>query len=136
MKPRFSLRYFFLSLLILGVEILIGAYMHDPIIRPYGGDFLVVILLYCMVRTVLDTPLLPTALAVLLFAYLIETLQYFKLADRLGLKAHSLSRMMLGDYFTWTDILSYTLGITCVIILERYAGRNKQNAYHEQPVCK
>jgi len=75
-------------------------------------------------------------LAVLLFAYLIETLQYFKLADLLGLKPHSIPRIMLGDYFTWTDILSYTLGIATVIVLERNAGRLHQNAYHEQPICK
>jgi len=118
------------------MEIFIAARMDDPIIRPYGGDFLVVILLYCMVRTVLHTPVLPTALAVLLFAYLIETLQYFRLADRLGLKPHSIPRTLVGDYFTWTDIISYTLGIITVIILERYAGRNRKNAYHEKTVCK
>jgi hypothetical protein len=42
---RFHLRYFLLSVLLLGVEIFIGAYMHDDIIRPYGSDFLVVILI-------------------------------------------------------------------------------------------
>jgi hypothetical protein len=136
MKFRFNLRYFLLSLLIFGVEIFIAARMNDPIIRPYGGDFLVVILLYCMVRTMLDTPILPTAVAVLLFAYFIETLQYFRLADRLGLKAHSIPRILLGDYFTWTDILSYTLGIALVVILERSFGRKFFKAYHEQPICK
>jgi len=134
MNPR--LKYLLLSLLILGMEIFIAACMDDPIIRPYGGDFLVVILLYCMVRAVLNTPVLSTALAVLLFAYIIETLQYFRLADRLGLKPHSIPRTLVGDYFTWTDIISYTLGIITVIILERYAGRTRKNAYHEQTVCK
>jgi len=134
MKVR--LKYLLLSLLILGVEIFIAACMDDPIIRPYGGDFLVVILLYCLVRSVLNTPVLPTAVAVLLLAYLIETLQYFRLADQLGLKPHSIPRIMLGDYFTWTDILSYTLGIVTVIVLERCFNRRHQNAYHEQPVCK
>ena len=136
MKLRFRFSYFLLSLVILGVEIFIAARMNDAVIRPYGGDFLAVILLYCMIRTILDTPILPTALAVLLFAYLIETLQYFRLADRLGLKAHSISRILLGDYFTWTDIVSYTLGIALVIILERSFGGRSQNAYHERPVCK
>jgi hypothetical protein len=133
---RFSIRYFLLSILLLGVEIFIGACMHDRIIRPYGGDFLVVILLYCAVRTILNTPLLLTALSVLLFAYLIETLQYFRLADHLGLKAYSLPRILLGDYFTWTDILSYTLGIAAVIALEKCVSRNNQTPYHERPVCK
>jgi hypothetical protein len=133
---RFNIRYFLLSIIILGVEIFIGARMNDSIIRPYGGDFLVVILLYCLVRTILDTPILPTALSVLMFAYLIETLQYLRLADHLGLKPHSLTRILLGDYFTWTDILSYTLGIASVIVLEKCVNRNNQNSYHERPVCK
>ncbi|MDO6434538.1 DUF2809 domain-containing protein [Flavitalea sp. BT771] len=97
---RFNLRYFLLALLLLGAEIFIGSCLHDSIIRPYGGDFLVVILLYCLVRSFLNTPVLATGLAVLLFAYLIETLQYFRLADRLHLPYHSIPRIMLGDYFT------------------------------------
>ena len=32
--------------LLLVIEILIGKYMHDGFIRPVGGDYLVVILLY------------------------------------------------------------------------------------------
>lgn len=116
---RFHLRYFLLSVLLLGVEIFIGARMHDDIIRPYGGDFLVVILLYCLVRSFLNLPVLFTAVAVLLFSYLVEMSQYFGLADRLGFKAHSLGRILLGDYFSWTDILCYTLGIGVVLIVER-----------------
>jgi len=120
---RFHLRYFLLSVLLLGVEIFIGACMHDDIIRPYGGDFLVVILLYCLVRSFLNLPVLLTAVAVLLFSYLVEMSQYFGLADRLGFKVHSLGRILLGDYFSWTDILSYTLGILVVIALERGIGK-------------
>ena len=131
---RFNARYFLLSLLLLGIEIFIAACLHDDFVRPYVGDFLVVILLYCGVRSFLNTPVLATGLAVLVFAYFVETLQYFRLADRLHLPYHSWPRMLLGDYFTWTDILSYTLGIASVLILER--SRNTKTLYHEQPVCK
>jgi len=131
---RFNARYFLLSLLLLGIEIFIAACLHDDFVRPYVGDFLVVILLYCGVRSFLNTPVLATGLAVLLFAYFVETLQYFRLADRLHLPYHSLPRILLGDYFTWTDILSYTLGIASVLILER--SRISKTLYHEQPVCK
>jgi len=131
---RFNARYFLLSLLLLGLEIFIAACLHDGIIRPYVGDFLVVILLYCLVKSFLNTPVLATGLAVLLFAYLIETLQYFKLADYLHFQHHSLPRILLGDYFTWTDILSYTLGVATVLILEK--SRNTKTIYHEQPLCK
>jgi len=115
---RFRGWYFLFSLLLLGVEIFIGVYMHDRIIRPYGGDFLVVIWLYCLVRSFWDLPVPVTAVSVLLFSYLVETSQYFHLADRLGFKGHSLMRVILGSYFTWTDILSYTLGILFVLVVD------------------
>ena len=128
---RFNTRYFLLSLLILTAEIFIGARLNDSIIRPYGGDYLVVMLLYCMVRTLLDTPVIPTALCALLFAYFIEFLQYEKLADHLHLRPGSLARIMLGDYFTWNDIIAYTLGIVSVVILEKWPGRSTKKVYHE-----
>jgi hypothetical protein len=125
---RFQFRgwYFLLSLLLLGVEIFIGVYMHDSIIRPYGGDFLVVIWLYCLIRSFWDLPVPLTAVLVLLFSYLVETSQYFHLADRLGFKGHSLMRVILGSYFTWTDILSYTLGILFVLGVEGVIRRRRR----------
>jgi len=128
---RFNIRYFLLSLLILGAEIFIAARLNDSIVRPYGGDYLVVMLLYCMVRTFLDTPVIPTALAVLLFSYLIEFLQYEKLADHLHLKPGSVARIMLGDYFTWNDIIAYSLGIVSVVALEKWLGQPSKQAFHE-----
>jgi hypothetical protein len=93
--------------------------MHDQFIRPYGGDFLAVILLYCIIRTFFNIPQWQVAGFVLLFSYVIEWLQYMKLADRLRLRPHSISRVLLGDYFTWTDILTYTLGILTVLAIEK-----------------
>jgi Protein of unknown function (DUF2809) len=118
---RFHIRYFILTIMLLGVEIGIGAYVHDTLIRPYGGDFLVVILLYCLVRSGVDFPIGPTAAAVLIFAYLVEIGQYFGLAGRLGFKGHSLGRILLGSYFSWSDMIAYTLGILLVLLLERSA---------------
>jgi hypothetical protein len=92
--------------------------MHDAVIRPYGGDFLVVILLYCLVRSLMDVPVIRAALGVLVFSYLIEFLQYLHLADRLGFTGPSIMRTILGSYFTWDDILAYTLGILTVLGLE------------------
>lgn len=129
---RFHVWYFLLSILLLGVEIFIGACMHDPIIRPYGGDFLVVILLYCLVRSFCDLPVLITAVSVLLFSYLVEISQYFGLADRLGFKGPSLIRTLLGSYFSWTDILAYTLGILAVIGVERSIRKNESGRYNHQ----
>jgi hypothetical protein len=118
---RINIHYFMLTLVLTTVEMYIGAKMHDAIIRPYGGDFLIVIWLYCLIRSFFRGPAWPTALAVLVFAYAVETLQYFHWADRLGFKKPSLMRTLMGVEFTWVDILSYTLGIGLVLGLEALA---------------
>ena len=115
---RFAPSYFVLMLALFGIEVFIGARMHDALIRPYGGDVLVVIWLYCLVRSFWDWPVINVAVGVLVFAYGVEGLQYLGLADRLGFTRPSLMRTLLGSYFTWTDIFCYTLGIVTVIVWE------------------
>lgn len=122
---RFNFAYFFFTLVLLGTEVIIGAYFNDPIIRPYGGDFLVVILLYCLIRSFCNTPIRTTAIGVLLFSYGVETLQYFHYADRLGFSKPSLIRTMMGTSFSWTDMVSYTLGIGLVLLIELYVRSRK-----------
>ncbi|MDR3712713.1 MAG: DUF2809 domain-containing protein [Puia sp.] len=115
---RFHKGYFLISAGLVVIEVCIGAYAHDDIIRPYGGDFLCVILIYCGVMTVANFPMLPTILSVLAFAYIEETLQYFHIADWLGLKEGSLARILVGTYFTWGDIGAYTLAMGLVLLIE------------------
>jgi hypothetical protein len=112
---RFKLSYFLLTLALIGVETFIGVRMHDTLIRPYGGDLLIVVLLYCLILSFWDLPVVPLALGVLAFSYLEEMGQYFHLADRLGFTKPSLLRTLIGTYFTWVDMLSYTLGIGLVL---------------------
>ncbi|MVT45013.1 DUF2809 domain-containing protein [Chitinophaga oryziterrae] len=124
---NFYKNYFILAILLFITEILIALYLHDNFIRPYGGDFLVVILVYCMVKTCLNTPIIPTAIAVLLFAYVVEILQYFRIIAWLGLRHSRLACIILGTSFSWTDMLCYTLGIILVIIVE--IGRTSKSLY-------
>lgn len=119
MKLRFSPMYFALTIVLFIVEVLIALYLHDKFVRPYVGDFLVVILLYCFVRSFLQAPVIPVALAVLVFSYFIETLQYLNFVKRIGLEHSRLANVVLGNYFTWDDILSYTLGVGLIILLEK-----------------
>lgn len=115
---QFYKAYFLLTILLFLIEVFIAVLLHDAIIRPYGGDFLAVILIYCFVKSFLNTPVKTTALAVLLFSYLIETLQYFHLVDLLGLEKSKVARVVIGTSFTWTDLLAYTLGILLVLLIE------------------
>jgi hypothetical protein len=121
----FNKNYFALFLLILTLEFIIALYIHDAFIRPYFGDVLVVILLYCFVRAFLRTPILPTAIAVLLFSCVIETLQYFNIVALLGLGRSTVARIVIGNLFSWLDILSYIAGIAILLLAEKY-GFKKQ----------
>jgi hypothetical protein len=115
---KFNRIYFILAIALFITELLIGKYVHDSIIRPFGGDFLVVILIYCFVKAFLDKPFLPLAIVTLLLAYVIEVSQYFHLIKLLGLQHSTIAALLLGTSFSWTDMLCYTLGIALVIGIE------------------
>jgi hypothetical protein len=121
MKPilRFNKKYFALAVLLFIIEILIAKYVHDRIIRPYIGDTLVVMLIYCFVRSFLDTPVVATALCVLAFSFLIETLQYFEIVKRLELQHNKVASVIIGTSFAWMDIYAYIAGIILIVIIER-----------------
>ena len=116
---RFQRRYFIFFVILLLIEVVIAVFAHDNFIRPFFGDFLVVILIYCFVRSFFNTPLVMTAIGVLLFSYLMEVLQYFNLVKMLGLQNSNLARVMIGTSFEWTDLVAYTLGIGLVILLDK-----------------
>ena len=118
MSFRFDIRYFLLTAGLLVTEVIIARFAHDAFIRPYGGDFLVVILLYCLVKSLVNIGIGKSALGVLLFAYGAETLQYFHFINVLGLERSAAARIIMGTHFEWTDMLMYTLGILLVIIIE------------------
>jgi hypothetical protein len=115
---RFSVTYFILAIIFFIIEVFIAMYVHDAIIRPYGGDFLVVILIYCFVRSFINTPVTATAIAVLLFAYAVEISQYFHLVNVLGLERSSLAKALLGTSFSFIDLLMYTMGTITRLVVE------------------
>ncbi len=65
---RFSSRYFILTLVLFVLEVLIAAFMHDDFIRPTFGDFLVVILKSCRLKTLINALYQPIAIAALLIS--------------------------------------------------------------------
>jgi hypothetical protein len=115
----FNLKFFLLAILLFIVEVMIALFVHDNFVRPYVGDYLVVMLIYCAVRSFLNASPLKLAIGTLLFAYTVEVLQYFRLVDRLGLAHNQLARIVIGYGFEWLDLLAYTLGIATVLILEK-----------------
>ena len=116
-------RYFIAGCVLFLVEVFIALYVNDAIIRPHIGDLLVVIMIYCFAKAVLNTRSIPTAIGTLLFAYAIEVLQYFKIVRLLGLEQFAVARIVIGTSFSWIDIFCYTLGIALVLIIEKLRKR-------------
>jgi hypothetical protein len=124
--------YFLLTIVLFVSEVLIAIYIHDSIVRPYGGDYLVVILIYCFVRSFFRVPVIPAAIAVLLFSFLIEFLQYIDIVNKLGLDHSSLARTIIGTSFAWADILAYILGILTVVLIEFIFRVIQKNRYAQR----
>ena len=122
MLLTFRRRYLIAAAFLLLVEICIALYVRDSLVRPYGGDFLVVILIYCVGRAFLNWSVTAVAVATLLFSFAVEIGQYYSLVDRLGLRGNRLAEIVIGVGFSWGDLLAYTLGIAAVIVVE-YRGR-------------
>ena len=120
MKKRIIYALCFLGLLI--IEVVIGVYVHDAFIRPYIGDVLVVVLIYCFTRIFIPRSLRWLPVYIFAFACFIETLQYFQLADMLGLADNGVARIVLGSIFDWKDILCYAAGC-CILLLAEYIER-------------
>jgi hypothetical protein len=117
---RFHKTYFLLFLFLFWFEVLIALFVHDDFVRPYVGDFLVVMLLYCFTRSFLNLNLHLTLFLVLAFAFTLEIAQYFSLVHHLGLQDYPLANTIIGNTFEWQDLLAYTFGAGIIFFLEQF----------------
>lgn len=119
MRWRFDRSSFLISVIIFFIEVLIAKFVNDAFIRPYGGDILVVILIYYFVKSFVQVKPFYLVLGVLLFAYMVEVGQYFRMVEVLGLQDYKVMRIVLGTSFSWIDILCYTVGAIICYLIDR-----------------
>ena len=119
----FSQKYFYLTVLLFLIEVCIAVFIDDQFIRPFIGDVLVVILLYCFVKSFWKIRSNVAALSIFVFACVIEGFQYLNLIDRLGLRQYKLLAIILGTTFDWKDIFAYALGTAIILAWENRAVR-------------
>jgi hypothetical protein len=112
--------YLAIAILIFCIEVLIALFVRDNFVRPYVGDVLVVILIYCLMRSFLNVPVFPLAVFVLVFAFTIEFLQYLNIVEKLGLEKSKIARTVIGTLFEWIDLLAYMIGVVIVLLVEKY----------------
>ncbi|MFT7589082.1 MAG: hypothetical protein ACI959_001296 [Limisphaerales bacterium] len=117
---RVNKKWLYITIILFIVEILIALYVKDQIIRPYGGDFLVVILIFGFFRSFLKSSSTKIALWVFLFAAVIETLQYFNFIVRIGLSNSEIARVIFGNTFSWHDLLVYFLGLIAALLIDKF----------------
>ncbi|HPW98047.1 MAG TPA: DUF2809 domain-containing protein [Flavobacterium sp.] len=115
---KFNQNYFIAFSLLLFTEIFIALYVNDSFIRPYFGDYLVVILIYCFVMSILVFSKWKTAFYVLFFAFVVEFLQYLDCIKELGLQNNKFAKIIIGTSFSWHDVLCYILGYFTIVGFE------------------
>mgnify|MGYP003649506444 CR=1 FL=1 len=115
MKRNSKIYYFIGFLFLFITEIAIAMYVNDRFIRPYLGDFLVVIMIYCFIMSISSISILKGLLAVLIFSFTLEFLQLLPTDFAHGEKW---LRIIMGHSFSYIDLLMYVLGLVASGLIE------------------
>lgn len=114
---RFNYKFFIATIFLFIVEFLIATKLaYIDWLRAYFGDVLVVILIYTFIQSFFDFDKTKTIIGVFLFACAIEFAQHLHFAELLGFKDNKIAMIVLGNSFSWIDILCYALGCLLVLI--------------------
>lgn len=117
-KGKKRLIYALLFFALLAIEVFIAVFVHDRFIRPYVGDVLVVLVVYCFVRIFLPEGMQLLPLYVFIFAAMVEIIQIFDFAGYLGIE-NKILRTIMGSVFDWKDLACYAVGCAIIVWVER-----------------
>lgn len=116
---KFNLKYFVLTIFVFIIEVLIATtFKNFVFLRSYFGDVLVVVLIYTFIQSFFEADKFKTIIGVLIFSFAIEFLQYFHFAEVLGFKENKLAMIVLGNSFSWIDILCYAAGGLAIYLVD------------------
>lgn len=129
MKLAYNKKYLIASMILFLIEALIASFLTQGFIRHTFGDYLVVILLYCIFKSFIKTKPIYIAAIVLVIAFGIEFLQLTNLLALLNLQNSTVAKLILGSTFSISDLIAYTFGVLSILIIEMYfnfktAGNN------------
>jgi hypothetical protein len=126
MKVQFSLKYFLLTIAIFLVEVLIATQLKDIFfVRAYLGDVIVVMLIYTLIKSFFKIDNHEKLiLGILIFSFLVEFAQYFNIAEKLGFQPGSLMYIVIGNSFSWIDILCYAVGCLLLFLFVKLQKNN------------
>ena len=107
------IKFFCMFLALVFVEILIALFVNDSVIRPYIGDVIVVVVIYCLIRTIIPKRVPMLSLYIFLFSVFVEIAQYYNIVYFLGWGDNEFMRVLIGTSFSWLDIGCYAVGCAC-----------------------
>ena len=112
---KFYYKNLLIAIFIFVVEVLIATELKNIFfVRAYLGDVFVVMLMYYFIKAFFDFNPTKLIVGIFIFSCLIEFVQYFHFGELLGFKDTRIVMIMLGNSFSWIDILCYFAG--CAVI--------------------
>jgi hypothetical protein len=125
---KINSKYILAFIILLIIEIIIGVFVRDAIIRPYVGDILVVILMYAFIRGIVRKPIKFLPIYLFVFATIVEIAQYYRIVDILHLRSNKILSAIIGTSFDIKDILCYLIGAVILVIWEIIEKRKTGNS--------
>ncbi|MGN1411736.1 MAG: DUF2809 domain-containing protein [Oscillospiraceae bacterium] len=116
--------YLIIFIVLILIEILIALFIHGGFIRNYGGDIIVVWVLYALIRIIIPKKVKLLPLWIFIFSVFVEFMQYIKIVDILGIE-NTILRTIIGTSFSWVDIICYFIGCVPLGIFEYLKNKRK-----------
>lgn len=111
--------------LLLGIEVCIALFVHDSFVRPYIGDVLVAVVVYCAARIVLPWRFWLMSAVVFLFAATVELVQLTPLSQMFP--EGGFIATVLGSTFDPKDLLCYAAGSILCLLWDIFIVRKCRN---------
>lgn len=124
MKLQFNSTYLKLALLFFIIEIIIA--QTTGFVRHTIGDYIVVMLLYTLLRSFIKTSTNTMCIITIFIAYAVETLQLTNFLEFFNLKNSYTANIIFGNTFSITDLVAYTLGVATILYTE-FLIKNRKN---------
>ena len=131
MRIKLNVKYLCAFAIVFVIEAIIAVFIHDDFIRPYVGDILVVVLIYCFIKAFVRYGIKYLPLHIFIFALLVEIGQYYNLAELLGLSDYRIARIIIGSTFDMKDIACYFVGCAGLFMFE-----NIKRHFNRLTACK
>ncbi|MGJ8761412.1 DUF2809 domain-containing protein [Polaribacter sp. AHE13PA] len=121
---KIYLNYFIPFILLLIIEVLIERFATG-FIRFTIGDYLAVMLVYTLIKSILRISIEKAILITFIIAFSIEFLQLSDLQNNFPAAYSKTLKIILGTSFSFGDLVAYSLGIISIILVERYLKKLK-----------